>query len=104
LAERVWGGRRTIVWAGKMSDKKLKIKKYIVALSSRQLKISNATTNQKHAGETEEWKARRFDQGGAWGKRDSIVWGAIELGGDKNLYKINEFTNYFFSWLDGTII
>jgi hypothetical protein len=33
---------------------------------------------------TEERKARRFDQGGAWGKHYSIVLVAIELGGDKN--------------------
>ncbi len=64
---------------------KTKIKKYIVALNGRQSKISNATTNQKHVGVTEEWKARRFEWEGAWGKRDFIVWGAIELGGDNKL-------------------
>jgi hypothetical protein len=68
-----------------MSNKKLKIKKYIVALSGCGSKISNATTNLKRAGMTEEWKARRFDRGGAWGKLNSIVWQAIELGGDKKL-------------------
>jgi hypothetical protein len=46
---------------------------------------SNATTNQNHAGVMEERKARRFDRGGVWGKRDSIVLGAIELGGDNKL-------------------
>ncbi len=71
-----------------MSNEKLKIKKYVVALNGRQSKISNATTNQKQAGVMEEWKARRFDQGGAWGKHYSINWGAIELGGDKKL-KLN---------------
>jgi hypothetical protein len=30
---------------------------------------------------TEERKARRFDRGGAWGKRDSIVLVAKESGG-----------------------
>jgi hypothetical protein len=48
------------------------------------INISNATTNQKHAGVMRERKARKFDQGGAWGKHDSIIFGAIELGGDKN--------------------
>ncbi len=43
--------------------------------------ISNATTNQKHAGVTEERKARRFNRGGAWGKHDSIVLVANESGG-----------------------
>jgi hypothetical protein len=43
--------------------------------------ISNATTNQKHAGVTEESKARIFDRGGAWGKHDSIVLVAKESGG-----------------------
>ncbi len=46
----MWGGRHTIVWGGKMSNKKLKIKKYVVALNGHQSKISNATTNQKYAG------------------------------------------------------
>jgi hypothetical protein len=32
----------------------------------------------------EERKVRRFDRGGAWGKCDFIVLGAIEFGGDKN--------------------
>jgi hypothetical protein len=43
--------------------------------------ISNATTNQKHSGVTEERKARRFDRGRAWRKRDSIVLVAKESGG-----------------------
>jgi hypothetical protein len=47
--------------------------------------VSNATTNQKHMGVTEERQARRFNQGGAWGKCDSIVLGVVELGGDKKL-------------------
>jgi hypothetical protein len=45
------------------------------------INISNATTNQKHAGVTEERKARRFNRGGVWGKRDSIVLVAKESGG-----------------------
>jgi hypothetical protein len=48
------------------------------------INISNATTNQKHGGVMEERKARRFGQGGVWGKHDSIVLGAIELRGNKN--------------------
>jgi hypothetical protein len=43
--------------------------------------IFNATTNQKHAVVTEERKARRFDRGGAWGKRDYIFLVAKESGG-----------------------
>jgi hypothetical protein len=46
---------------------------------------SNTTTNQKHSGMMKERKARRFNRVGAWGKHDSIVLGAIELGGDKKL-------------------
>jgi hypothetical protein len=49
------------------------------------INISNTTTNQKHAGVTEERKARRFGRGGALG---SIILGAIELGGDKKLNKL----------------
>ncbi len=56
-----------------------------MALNGRKSKIANATTNQIYVGQMEEWKVRRFNRGGAWGKRDSIVWGEIELGGDKKL-------------------
>jgi hypothetical protein len=42
--------------------------------------ISNATTNQEHMVVVEERKARRFDRGGVWGKRDSIVLVAKESG------------------------
>jgi hypothetical protein len=45
------------------------------------INISNTTTNQKHVGMTEERKGRRFDRGGAWGKRDFIVLVAKESGG-----------------------
>jgi hypothetical protein len=38
------------------------------------------TTNQKHVGAMEEEKEKRFDWGGVWGKWDSIVLRAIELG------------------------
>ncbi len=56
-------------------------KKICSSLKRLLIYISDATTNQKHAGVTEERKVRRFDWGGAWGKHDSIVLGAIELGG-----------------------
>jgi hypothetical protein len=76
----VWGGRHTIIWGGKLSSKKIKIKKRC-GLKWLPINISNATTNQKYAGVTEERKARRFDRGGAWGKRDSIILVAKESGG-----------------------
>jgi hypothetical protein len=59
-------------------------KKNCCGLKRLPIDVSNAKTNQKHAGKTEERKGRIVDQGGAWGKRDSIILVAIELGGDKN--------------------
>ncbi len=76
----IWGGRHAIVWGGKLSNKKKKIKKRR-GLKWLPIDISNATTNQKHAGIMEERKARRFDRGGVWGKCDSISLVAKESGG-----------------------
>jgi hypothetical protein len=91
--EGYWGGCTT--WAERVGrtlyhclgrqteyEKIKKIKKN--GLNWLLIDISNTTTNQIHVGVTEERKARRFDWGGARGKRDSIILGAIELGGDKN--------------------
>jgi hypothetical protein len=78
--QNVWGRRHTIAWGGKLSNKKIKIKKRCV-FKWLPIDISNATTNQKHAGVSEERKARRSNRGGAWGKRDSIVLVAKDSGG-----------------------
>ncbi len=83
----VWGRRHTIIWGGELSNKKINIKK-CHGLKWLPTDISNATTNQKHAGVMEDRKARRFDRGGAWGKHDSIVLVAKESGGMWN-NKIN---------------
>ncbi len=71
----MWGRRHTIVWGGELSKKNCRGIKWLP------MDISNATTNQKHSGVTEERKARRFDRGRAWRKRDSIVLVAKESGG-----------------------
>jgi hypothetical protein len=42
---------------------------------------SHTTINRKHEGSTKEGQERRFDWHGAWGGRDLIVLGTIELGG-----------------------
>jgi hypothetical protein len=81
----MWGGRRTIVWGGKLRDEKIKINKIHGGLKRPPINISNTTTDQKYVGMTEERKARIFNRVGVWGKHDSIVLGAIELGGDKKL-------------------
>jgi len=64
----------------KLSNKKIK-KIKCRGLKWLPIDISNATTNQKHAGVAEDRKARRFDRGGAWGKRDSIILVAKESEG-----------------------
>jgi hypothetical protein len=64
-------------------DKKEK-KKYAVALDGRRSTYFQATTNQKHAAAIDKGTKEGCKQGGVGRKRDSIVLGAIELGGDKN--------------------
>ncbi len=49
------------------------------------LMIIYASTNQKQTVMMEKGKERKFDRGGVWGERDSIVLGAIELVYCKNL-------------------
>ena len=53
----MWDRHRTIVWGGELS-KKIIIRRGLKRLL---IYISDATTNQKHAGVTEERKVRRFD-------------------------------------------
>jgi hypothetical protein len=62
----VRGGCHTIIWGGKLSNEKINIKRY--GPKWLPINISNATTNQKHAGITEDRKARRFYRGGSMGK------------------------------------
>ncbi len=50
------------------------------------------TTNQKHMGAMEEGQDRTREWQGAEGRRDSIILGAMKLGGGKKLKKINKFT------------
>ncbi len=52
----------------------------------------DSTTNQKHAGVTEDVQGNRFDGGGAWGNGNTIVLGAIELGRGKKIKSIDELT------------
>jgi hypothetical protein len=78
--QNVWVGCHTILWGGKLSNKKIKTKKPR-GLKWLPINISNATTNQKHMDVMEERKGRRFERGWAWGKCDSIVLLAKESGG-----------------------
>jgi hypothetical protein len=80
--QNIWGRRHTIVWGSKLGNKKIKNEKlHGLKFKWLPIDISNATTNQKHVGVMEERKARRFNRGGAWGKRDSIILVAKESGG-----------------------
>jgi hypothetical protein len=47
------GGRRVVVLAVKLIDKKIKRIKYAVALGSRQMMTINTTSNKKHPGATD---------------------------------------------------
>jgi hypothetical protein len=64
----MWGGCHTIIWGGKLSNKKTKLKN--CGLKWLPINISNETTNQKQTGVTEEKKTKRFNRGGSMGE----VW------------------------------
>jgi hypothetical protein len=64
-------------------DEKIKRIKYVVALGGRQMMTIHTTTSKKHPGAMEERRDMRSDQRQAWGERDFIILGAIELGGSK---------------------
>jgi hypothetical protein len=65
--------------AANRATKKIKIN--FVALNGCQLIFQTQQPTKKHAGITKDRKARRFNKGGAWGKRDSILLLAKESGG-----------------------
>jgi hypothetical protein len=58
-------------------------KKIVVALDGRRSKYFHTTTNQKHAAAINNGTKEGFKWRGAGRKRNSIILGAIELGGDK---------------------
>ncbi len=66
-----------IVWGVKLSDEKIIKFKYMVALGGRQSEMNHPTTNQKQAATTEESMDGSFDERDAWGKRDTIILGAL---------------------------
>jgi hypothetical protein len=85
----MWCGRRTIIWGSELSNKSC-------GLKQPPIHISKAITNQKHVCMMEERKATSFNWGRAWEKCDSIVLGAIELGGDKTKMKsMSSLINFF---------
>ena len=64
------GGHRPIVWGGKLSN---------AALNGRRSMILNAMTNQKLAAATKGSMEGRRDEQEAWGKRNFIVLGALDV-------------------------
>jgi hypothetical protein len=53
----------------------------------------HATTNQKHSGAMEKGWDRMCNRAATLGECNSLILGAIELRGDKQIKKIDEFTN-----------
>ena len=51
--------------------------KYTMALDIRQSTMAHTTTNQKQAAATEGSMEGRCDERDAWGKRDTIILGAL---------------------------
>jgi hypothetical protein len=66
-----------------------KRKKYIVALEGHHLKYFHATTNQKHVAAIDNGTEEGCEWQGAGRKRNSTIFGAIELGGNKKYNKID---------------
>jgi hypothetical protein len=60
-------------------------KKYAVALDGCHLKCNHTTTNQKHAAAINNGMKEECKRQGAGRKHDSIIFGAIKLGGDKKI-------------------
>jgi hypothetical protein len=73
------GGHSAIVLAVQLVVENI-IKKIHRGLRWPPIDVFDSTTNQKHAGVTEEVHGKRFDGGGARGNGNAIVLGAIELG------------------------
>ncbi len=68
---------------GQSIDQPKKRKKYIMTLDSHRSKYFHATTSQKHAAAINNGTKEGCEWQGAGRKRDSIILGAIKLGGDK---------------------
>ncbi len=51
--------------------------KYTTALDSRRSTMAHTTTNQKQAAATEGSMEGRCNERDAWGKRDTIILGAL---------------------------
>ncbi len=71
------GRHRSIVWGVKLSDKKYINMKYTTALDSSRSTTAHTTTNQKQAAATEGSIEGRCDEQDAWGKRGTIILGAL---------------------------
>ncbi len=94
---RTCGGHRIIVPGGESSDKMKNKKKYFMALNSHQWNYIHPITDQKHSGTMEEVQGRTCKWQGAGGKCNSIILGAIKLGGNKNKSKSMSLLINFFS-------
>jgi hypothetical protein len=73
------GGHRLIVWGVELSNEKEKYIKYTMVLIGGRSMILNATTNQKLAATTEGSMEGRCNKREAWGERNSIVLGALDV-------------------------
>jgi hypothetical protein len=71
------GRHRSIVWGVELSDKKLINMKYTTTFDSRRSTTAHTTTNQKHSAATEGRMEGRCDKRDEWGKRDTIILGAL---------------------------
>jgi hypothetical protein len=71
------GRHSSIVWAVELSNKKYINIKYTTALDSHRSTMARTTTNQKQAATTEGSVEGRCDERDAWGKRDTIILGAL---------------------------
>ncbi len=85
LGKNVRGGCYLFVWGGELINSKKKKTKYTVTLDGCCSKYVHATTNQKHAAATNNGTKEGCKRQGAGRKCNSIILGAIKLGGDKKI-------------------
>ena len=71
------GKLNPVVWDVKWSVAKIIKIQYTVAFIGHQSANQNSTTNQKQAAVTEGSMEGRYEEWVAWGKRDTIILGAL---------------------------
>ncbi len=92
----MWGGRCTIIWGGKLSNKKIKIKIYALALNSRRsiFEMQQPAKNKRAQWRRERWGDLTGGEHG--GSVISSFWGQLSSEGIKTKIKLMSSLIIFF--------